>query len=212
LITNYYEEPARAAATISTMEPVPITGWIVGGLLILLALPLVTSRLTLTTRAILVCAGLLAGLGGMWFARWRHEHELPLTDRSVLVTARAPGASLFPVELKIANGFLRLSRVQLRCMVERFATDRVDFLDADVANRADLPALERGASYTFECPAPPELQPPFPSADVRGAHVTLDVTFSVPDRWRRIGVRQGFDLTSGTGQPVWTPDAPVLLR
>jgi hypothetical protein len=208
------------------MEPDRILGWIAGVVLIGLSsadwtisrlyrrpvvVPII-SRLTRPTRAILVCGGLLCGLGGNWYANWRHEHELTLTERSVVVTALAPGDSMFPIELAVRNDFERMTDVQLRCMVERYATDAVDFLDADVANRADLHALEAGASFRFDCPAPPELKPPFHSADARGAHVTVDVVFSVSDRWRRLGVRQGFDLAAGDGTPSWKREAPVLLR
>lgn len=160
----------------------------------------------------LVCAALLCGLAGAFYVHWRHEHELPLTDRSVVVTARAPGESVFPIAFGVTNDFERMTRVQMRCMVEHFATDALDYLDADVTASVDVPALEKGASFRFDCPAPRELKPPFRSAGVRGAHITLDVMFSVPDRWRRLGVRQGFEFSAGAGQPVWTPDAPVFLR
>ena len=208
------------------MEPDRVLGWTVAGVLIGVSFvdwairrwrrrPVevpVISRLTPLTRAILVCGGLLCGFGGNWYANWRHEHELTLTERGVVVNALPPGDSLFPIELVVQNDFEQMTRVQLRCMVERFATDAVDFLDADVAKRVDVRALEKGASFRFDCPAPQELKPPFRSADVRGAHVTVDVVFSVPDRWRRLGVRQGFDLTVGNGAPSWKREAPVLLR
>jgi hypothetical protein len=208
------------------MEPDRILGWIAGVVLIGLSsadwtisrlyrravvIP-IKSRLTRPARAILMCGGLLCGLAGNWYANWRHEHELTLTERSVVVTALAPGNSLFPIELVVRNDFERMTDVQLRCMVERYATDALDFLDADVANRVDLRALETGASFRLDCPAPPELKPPFHSADVRGAHVTVDVVFSVSDRWRHLGVRQGFDLTAGDGAPSWKRESPVLLR
>ena len=208
------------------MEPDQIVGWIAGGILIGLsftswivsrlyrrsvAVP-VLSRLTLPARAILVCGGLLCGFGGTWYANWRHAHELALTDHSVTVTALAPGDSLFPIELVVRNDFERMTAVQLRCMVERFATDAVDFLDADVAGHTEVRALEKGASFRFDCPAPQDLKPPFDSAGVRGAHVTVDVLFSVSDRWRRLGIRQGFDLTVGSGAPTWKRETAVLLR
>jgi hypothetical protein len=210
----------------SRMDPDRILGWIVGGVLIGLAFtdwtlgrlfrrPIaapIISRFGLPTRAILVCGGILCVFSGSWYANWRHDHELRLTERSVVVMARAPGESVFPIEFVVTNDFERMTGVQLRCMVERFATDALDFLDADVTSRAEIPALEQGASFRFDCPAPRELRPPFPSADVRGAHVTVDVVFSVADRWRRLGVRQGFDLTVGNGAPSWTPEASVLLR
>ncbi len=196
------------------MDPDRIVGWIAAGVLIGLALTNWTMRRRFSPRiaVIFVCAGLLCGFGGNWYADWRHEHELTLTERSVAVTVRAPGDSLFPIELAVRNNFERMTRVRLRCMVERYATDAVDFLDADVDAGTEVAALEKGASIRFECPAPREIPSPFHTADVRGAHVTLDVTFSVPDRWRRLGVRQGFDLSVGKGRASWTPDAAVLLR
>lgn len=208
------------------MDPDRILGWIIGGVLVgvacadwvlrrLLRRPVVIpviSRFTLSTRAMLVGAGLLCGIVGSWYASWRHEHELTLTESSVVVTALAPGESLFPIDVVVQNDFQRMTEVHLRCMVERFATDAVDFLDADVASSTNIRVLEKGGSVRLECPAPRELKPPFHSADVRGAHMTVDVVFSVPDRWRRLGVRQGFDLTVGNGAPLWTREAPILLR
>jgi len=207
------------------MELGRILGWIVAGILLgaactewgarrllgrTVVIP-VLSRLTPAARAALACAGLLCGIGDELYVRWRHAHELALTDGRVIVTALPPGESLFPIQVIVQNEFERMTDVQLRCMVERFSTSAVDFLDADVTSRAETRALDKGGSFRFDCPAPPELKPPFHSADVRGAHMTVDVLFSVADRWRRVGVRQGFDLSVGSGAPSWSRE-PVVLR
>ncbi len=209
------------------MDPERILGWVVGAILIGLsgadwamhrllprpaALPVIP-RFTVPTRAVLACVGLLCVVAGNWYVSWRHAHELPFTEDSVAVTALAPSAdSLFPIVVGVQNDFQRITRVQLRCMVERFSTSTVDFLDADVASRVDIPVLDKGGSFRFECPAPRELKPPFAPADVRGAHMTVDVLFSAADRWRRLGVRRGFELVAGSGAPSWTREPAVLIR
>src|SRR5581483_1228939 len=208
------------------MDPARVLGWMVGAILIGLScadwamhrllhrsvtLPVI-SRLTLPTRAGLACVGLLCVVGGNWYVSWRHAHELPFGEDSVAVTALAPGDSLFPIAVVVQNDFQRMTHVQLRCMVERFSTSTVDFLDADVAARVDVRVLDEGGSFRFECPAPRELKPPFSSADVRGAHMTVDVLFSVADRWRRLGVRRGFDLTVASGAASWKREPAVLIR
>ncbi len=208
------------------MDPERILGWTVGAILIGLSCAdwamhrllqrsvtlRVISRLTAPTRAVLACVGLLCVVAGNWYVTWRHAHELPFTEDSVAVTALAPGDALFPIAVVVQNDFQRMTRVQLRCMVERFSTSTVEFLDADVASRVDVPVFDKGGSFRFECPAPRELKPPFSSADVRGAHMTVDVLFSVADRWRRLGVRRGFDLRVGSGAPSWKREPAVLIR
>jgi len=208
------------------MDPERILGWIVGAIVIglssadwamhrLLQRPVtlpVISRFTVPARAVLACVGLLCVVAGNWYVSWRHAHELPFTEDSVVVTALAPGDSLFPIAVVVQNDFQRMTNVQLRCMVERFSTSTVDFLDADVASRVDVGVLDKGGSFRFECPAPRELKPPFSSADVRGAHMTVDVLFSVADRWRRLGMRRGFELTVGSGAPSWKREPAALIR
>jgi hypothetical protein len=163
-------------------------------------------------RVALLIIGLLIILTGVAL-RVRRGREAAFTEASVVVTARPPAEPVFPIELVIANEFQAMTNVQLNCTVDHFSTDSVDLLDTDVVSRDLVPTIAKSAQHRFQCQAPAELTPPFHLGDVRGAHVTLDVLFSVSDRWRRLGVRQGFDLVDDKSRGFfWQPLAPVLLR
>jgi hypothetical protein len=165
-------------------------GWTIGGVL-----------------AVLLVAGVAYRLAG------RSWDGIALSDTSVVVTARLPTDAFFPVEFLIANDFQPITDVRVSCIVDRYVTDAVDLVDTDTSGREMVPALARGAQRSFSCPAPAELPPPFPLSAVRRAHVIVDVVFSVPGRWKPLGVRQGFDLVSDpVRRPFWQAAPPVLTR
>ena len=129
------------------------------------------------------------------------------------MTAQPPADGFFPIAFVVTNDFRTATNVTIGCTVRRFLTDNVDFMDTDLTSREVVPTLAKGSRRAFHCQAPAELTSPVQLADVRGARVSVDVIFSVPYRWRRLGVRQGFDLVIDKARGAsWQAAAPALRR
>lgn len=158
-----------------------------------------------------VCIGLLIVVGANRL-RGPSANELAFAETSVVVTAKLPTEAFFPIEFLIANDFQSITDVRISCIVDRFVTGEVDLIDTDTSGRDAVPAMARGTQRPFTCPAPAELSPPFRLGEVRRAHVSVEVLFSIPGRRGPLGVRQDFDLV---GDPVrrsfWQAAAPVSL-
>jgi hypothetical protein len=158
-------------------------------------------------------AALLLGLCGcgVWlYISVRHKNELPLTNGSVIVTVAPPADLFFPIATRVGNEFQSMTDVTLTCTINLVATEAIRVIDTDFVNREVVPTLAKGDTHQFSCPMPPDLPPSVYRNDVREAHVTIDVVFSVPDRWRRIGVRQAFELVAESQGSSWKA-APAIL-
>jgi hypothetical protein len=172
------------------MRPTRRAGWIIAGVLIASLIVVAVDQL-----------------------RERYGNRIPLTETSVMVAAKPPADKFFPIEFLITNDFQPITDVLVTCIVDRFVTDEVDLVDTEPRTREKVPAMAQGMQRPFACPAPPELSPPFRLGDVRRAHVSVEVLFSVRGRRRPLGVRQPFDLVvDPVRRAVWVPSAPVLSR
>jgi hypothetical protein len=173
------------------MRPTRRAGWIVAGVLIASLIAVSVDQL-----------------------RQRSANRIPLTETSVMVAAKPPADTFFPIEFLITNDFQPITNVLVSCIVDRFVTDQLDLVDTERRAREEVPAMAQGAQRQFACPAPPELSlPPLRLGDVRRAHVSVEVLFSVPGRRQPLGVRQPFDLVvDPVRRAVWVAAAPALSR